>query len=63
MEMKLAMAARAESNQIFCSIAERSARTNMVHLKAFRASAILASPAISLQHFVTKLAIGIRVQP
>ena len=62
MEMKLAMAARAESNQIFCSIiAKRSARTNMVHLKAFRGSAILASPAISLQHIDAKLAIGIWV--
>jgi small basic protein len=62
--MKLAMASCAKSNQIFGSIiAKRAARTNMVYLKAFRGSAVLTSPAISLQHMGTKLPVGIQVEP
>jgi small basic protein len=58
--MKLTVTICAESNQVFGSIiAKRTTRTNMVYLKAFRGSAVLASPAISLQHIGTKLAIGI----
>jgi hypothetical protein len=34
----------------------------MVYLKAFRSSAILTSPAVSLQYIGTKFAIGIRVE-
>jgi hypothetical protein len=58
--MKLMVTICAESNQVFGSIiAKRAARTNMVYLKAFRGSAVLASPAIPFQHISTKLAIGI----
>jgi hypothetical protein len=61
--MGLTVTIGAKSNQIFGSIiAKRPARTNMVYLKAFRGSAILASPTISLQHIDTKLAIRIRVE-
>ena len=62
-EVRLAVAIGAKSDQIFSSIiAKRAARTNMVHLKAFRDSAILASPAISLQHIATKPTIRIRIE-
>jgi hypothetical protein len=47
--MKLAVAVDAKSNQIHGGIiAKGTARMNMMHLKAFRSSAILASPTISL---------------
>jgi small basic protein len=62
-EVRLAVAIGAKSDQVFGSIvAKRTTRTNMVHLKAFRGSAILAAPAISLQHIGTKLAVGIRIE-
>jgi hypothetical protein len=62
--MKLTMAIGAKSNQVFSSvIAKRTPRTNMVYLKVFRGSAILASPPVSLQHIGTKLLVGIRVEP
>jgi hypothetical protein len=49
MEIKLAMAACAQGGQVFSSVITKcAARTNMVYLKAFRGSTILASPAISL---------------
>jgi hypothetical protein len=58
--MCLTVTIGAKSNQVFGSIiAKSAARTNMVHLKAFRGSTILASPSISLQHIGTKLVIGI----
>jgi len=48
-EMRLVVAICAKRDQIFDSvIAKRAARTNMMHLKAFRGSAILAPPSVSL---------------
>jgi hypothetical protein len=48
-EVRLVVTIGAKSNQVFGSIiATCTARTNMVYLKAFRSSAILASPAIPL---------------
>jgi hypothetical protein len=48
-----AVALRAKCDEIFvCVVAQQAARTNMVYLKAFRGSAILASPPVSLQHLV-----------
>ena len=39
----------AKGNQVFGSIvAKGTARTNMMHLEAFRSSATLASPSVSL---------------
>ena len=62
-EMKMIVAICAKSDQIFGSIiAKSTARANMVYLKAFRSSAILTSPAVSLQYIGTKFAIGIRVE-
>jgi small basic protein len=62
-EMKPIVAICAKSDQIFGSIiAKSTARANMVYLKAFRSSAILTSPAVSLQYIGTKFAIGIRVE-
>jgi hypothetical protein len=34
----------------------------MVHLETFRCSAILASPAVTLEHITMKFAVGIRVE-
>jgi len=63
MEVKLAMAASAKSNQVLGSIiAKCTTQTNMVHLELLRGSAILASPPVSLQHIGTQLAIRIRIE-
>jgi hypothetical protein len=35
----------------------------MVNLKARRCAACLAPPAVSLQHFLTKLLVRFRIQP
>jgi hypothetical protein len=60
--MNQTVAIRAKSNQVCGSIiAKRATRTNVVYLKAFRGSAVLASPAIPFQHVSVKLAVGIRV--
>jgi hypothetical protein len=47
-EMKMIVAICAKSDQIFSSIiAKCTARTNMMHLEAFRSSATLTSPTVS----------------
>ena len=62
-KMTLTMAICAKGDQIFGSIiAKRATRTNMVHLKLFRGTAILASPTIPFEDIVTKLVIGISVE-
>jgi hypothetical protein len=62
--MKLTVAISAERDQIFvCVIAKRTPRTNVVHLEAFRGSAVLASPSIPLEDIAVKLAVGILLEP
>jgi len=51
--MYIARAISAERDQIFvCVVAQSASRANVVDLKMIRAAAILASPAIPLQHIV-----------
>jgi hypothetical protein len=63
MNMKLAMAVSAHGNQVVANIVtQQAARVNVVDVESIGASAILASPAVPLQHIVTKLEVGIRVE-
>ena len=62
--MYIALAISAERDQIFvCVVAQSASRANVVHLKTIRTAAVLALPAVALQHFDSEFAIGIRVQP
>jgi hypothetical protein len=54
------VAISAKRNEIFWHVvAQQATRANMVDLETVRTTAILASPAISLQHIGTKLTVGI----
>ncbi|MGA8308158.1 MAG: hypothetical protein WB723_20960 [Candidatus Acidiferrales bacterium] len=58
------MAINAERDQIFiCVVAQPASRVDVVDLKTNGTAAVLASPAITFQHFDTEFAIGIWVQP
>ena len=60
----VAMAISAEGDQIFiCVVTQAASRAHVVDLKTIGTAAILASPAITLQHFGVEFAIRIRVQP
>jgi len=53
-----------KSDQIFgCVVTQPAPRANVVDLKMIGATAVLASPAVTLQHFDAKFAIRIWVQP
>jgi hypothetical protein len=56
------VAISAERDQIFvCIITQSSPRAEVVHLKSIGTAAILASPAITLQHFGAEFVIRIWV--
>jgi hypothetical protein len=56
--MDVTVAISAERNQIFvCVVAQPAPRANVVDLKMIRAAAVLASPAVTLQHFGAEFAI------
>ena len=58
------VAISAERDQIFVSVVTQSApRANVVDLEVIGTTAILASPAVTLQHFDTEFAIRIWAQP
>jgi hypothetical protein len=58
------MARCAKCDQILGNIvAESTSRLNVVDLKVLHAPARLATPAISLQHFMAELLISFRVKP
>jgi hypothetical protein len=62
--MGVLMARRAEGDQILGSVIAKSApRLNVKDLKILHPPTRLASPAVSLQDFTTKLAISFRVKP
>ena len=62
--MGITVAISAERDQIFvCVVTQLASRANVVDLKMTGAAAVLASPAVTLQHFDTEFAIRIRVQP
>jgi hypothetical protein len=53
-----------ERDQIFvCVVTQSALRANVVNLETIGTAAILASPAITLQHFGAEFAIRIWVQP
>jgi hypothetical protein len=62
--MSFLMARCAQGDQILGSvIAQMAPRLNVVNLKIFHPPARLATPAISLQDFLTELAISFRINP
>ena len=61
--MDLPMACTAKGDEIFFHIpSQLAARLHMMNLEIFGTSASLASPAITLDHSLTKPPIGIPVQ-
>jgi len=61
--MGFLMARRAEGDQILGSvIAQLAPPLDMMDLKIFHSPARLATPAVSLQDFVAKLAISLRIK-
>ena len=57
------MARSAEGEQILVSVMAQSAPPlNVMDLEIFHASAILATPAVSLQNFTAKLPIRFRIK-
>jgi hypothetical protein len=62
--MDVTVAISAERDQIsVCVITQSAARANVVDLEMIGSPAVLASPAITLQHFDTEFAIRIWTQP
>ena len=58
------VAISAERDQIFvCVVTQLASRAHVVDLETIGSAAVLASPAITLQHFDTEFAIRIWVQP
>jgi hypothetical protein len=58
------VAISAERDQIFvCVVTQQASRAHVVDLKTIGTAAVLASPAITLQHFGAEFAIRIWVQP
>ena len=62
--MDITVAISAERDQIFvCIVTQQASRAHVVDLETIGTAAVLASPAVTLQHFGAEFAIGIRVQP
>jgi len=60
----VAVAISAERDQVFVSVVTQSAsRANVVDLEVIRSPTVLASPAVTLQHFGAEFAIRIWVEP
>jgi hypothetical protein len=62
--MDVTVAISAERDQIFvCVVTQQASRVYVVDLKTIGTAAILASPAVTLQHFGAEFAIRIWIQP
>ena len=62
--MDVTVAISAQCNQIFFYVVtEQASRAHVVDLKTIGTAAILAFPALTLQHFGAEFAIGIWVEP
>ena len=60
--MDATVAISAERDQIFvCVVTQPASRVDVVHLETIGTPAVLASPAVTLQHFGAEFAIRIRV--
>ena len=64
LSMDSSVAFNTKCHQVLGSvIAQSASRLNVMDLKIFHAPARLATPAVSLQDFIAKLAISFRVKP
>ena len=62
--MDVTVAISAERDQIFvCVVTQPASRANVVDLEMIGTAAVLASPAVTLQHFDAEFAIRIWVEP
>jgi hypothetical protein len=62
--MDVTVAISAERDQIFvCVVTQQASRANVVDLETIGTAAVLASPAVTLQHFGMEFAISSWVQP
>ena len=62
--MDVSVAISAERDQIFvCIVTQQASRAYVVDLETIGTAAVLASPAVTLQHFGAEFAIGIWVEP
>ena len=62
--MGVTVAISTERDQVFvCVITQSASRANVVDLEVIGSTAVLASPSIAFQHFNTKFAIRICVEP
>jgi hypothetical protein len=62
--MDVTVAISAERDQIFvCVVTQQASRAHVVDLETIGTAAVLASPAVTLQHFGVEFAIRIWVQP
>jgi hypothetical protein len=60
--MDVTVAIGTECDQIFvCVVTQQAPRANVVNLETIGSPAVLASPAVTLQHFCAKFAIRIWV--
>jgi len=58
------VAISAERDQIFvCVVTEQASRAEVVNLETIGTAAVLASPAVTFQHFGVEFAISSWVQP
>jgi hypothetical protein len=58
--MDVAVAISAERDQIFfCVVTQQASRAHVVNLETIGTAAVLASPAVTLQHFGAEFAIRI----
>jgi hypothetical protein len=62
--MDVIVAIGAERDQIFVYVVtQQASRAHVVDLKTIGTAAVLASPAVTLQHFDAEFSIGIFVEP
>jgi hypothetical protein len=62
--MDVTVAISTECDEIFvCVVTQLASRAHVVNLETIGTATILASPAVSLQHFGAEFAIRIWVQP
>jgi hypothetical protein len=62
--MDVTVAISTERDQIFvCVVTQQTSRVDVVDLETIGTAAVLASPAVTLQHFGAEFAIRIWVQP
>jgi hypothetical protein len=64
MAVDVTVAISTERDQIFVHVVTQQApRVDVVDLETIRTAAVLASPAVTFQHFGAEFAVGICVEP